>query len=184
MMNRNSKLKELIQRDGISFEKIAKEVFLAEDDKAVSEAMGKIERILDYRDLSKSDLDNMVKIVNLTTASDEEKKYITAQARMYLKNYKAELDKKFDEHIKSIQKKADEEIAKYWAEVADPEVENLINNEITFDKAVEWMKAEEAKKAEKPKKEKKAKKDATVVETADSPVETVEGIEENPFDTL
>lgn len=185
-MNRDSKLKELIQKSGMSYSDIAKNIF-GDSEEEIKKGVQKIELLLDYRDTSSEDVKLWQKIVDiLPNATEDDKKYIIAQVMMYKTVHKSELDKKFSEHIAEMRRAEADAEAKYWAEVADPEVENLINGEITFEKAVEWMKAKEAekaKKASKPKKEKKAK-DATVVETADAPVESVEGIEENPFDTL
>ena len=183
MMDRNSKLKELIQNSGMSLADIAKNIF-GDSEEEIKKGLAKLDLLLDYRDVSSEDIKLWEKVVNiLPNASEDEKKYITAQVLMYKKNFKSELDKKFSDHIAQMRKAEADAEAKYWAEEADPEANAKINGDCSWDKAVEWMKAEQAKKTEKPKKEKK-KKDATVVETADAPVESVEGIEENPFDTL
>ena len=171
MQIRKSILRDVMTKNGITVEKLCEKVYGAADDK---EGLKKINETLQYREVSKSLAEKLVKAAG---GSDEEAK----KAALVMKEINGEKKKELDaEGVKM----ANEAAAKAWEDWDDNKMKPYV--ESVYAKADELLAADKAKEAEKAAAaEKKAatKKEAKVEKKAADKADAapVKGATDDPF---
>jgi hypothetical protein len=171
MQIRKSILRDVMTKNGITVGKLCEKVYGAADDK---EGLKKINETLQYREVSKSLAEKLVKAAG---GSDEEAK----KAALVMKEINGEKKKELDaEGVKM----ANEAAAKAWEDWDDNKMKPYV--ESVYAKADELLAADKAKEAEKAAAaEKKAatKKEAKVEKKAADKGDAapVKGATDDPF---